>query len=168
MTTAAPSRPDSPSATATRPPAAPIAWLMRLLVLAALAATVAWIIWGVVEAGYYLPEIATQFVVLGIVSGVKRFQQGQGNNMLVYGNCLQVDSSINPGNSGGPLVDMCGRVVGVNTFVVQGPMRNLNFALSTNDLLSFLADTDAAPMVSGEICEPLVARPSPAPVAPKN
>ena len=40
------------------------------LVLAALAATVAWIIWGVVEAGYYLPEIATQFVVLGIVSGV--------------------------------------------------------------------------------------------------
>ena len=36
------------------------------LVLAALAATVAWIIWGVVSAGYYLPEIATQFVVLGI------------------------------------------------------------------------------------------------------
>jgi uncharacterized ion transporter superfamily protein YfcC len=37
------------------------------LVLLALAATVAWIIWGVVAAGYYLPEIATQFVVLGIV-----------------------------------------------------------------------------------------------------
>jgi len=36
------------------------------LVLAALAATVAWIIWGVVAAGFYLPEIATQFVVLGI------------------------------------------------------------------------------------------------------
>lgn len=36
------------------------------LVLAALAATVAWIIWGVVHAGYYLPEIATQFVVLGV------------------------------------------------------------------------------------------------------
>jgi uncharacterized ion transporter superfamily protein YfcC len=40
------------------------------LVLAALAATVAWIIWGVVAAGYYLPEIATQFVVLGIVCAV--------------------------------------------------------------------------------------------------
>ena len=37
------------------------------LVLATLAATVAWIVWGVVAAGYYLPEIATQFVVLGIV-----------------------------------------------------------------------------------------------------
>jgi uncharacterized ion transporter superfamily protein YfcC len=40
------------------------------LVLAALAATVAWIIWGVVAAGYYLPEIATQFVVLGIACAV--------------------------------------------------------------------------------------------------
>ena len=40
------------------------------LVLAALAATVAWIIWGVVSAGYYLPEIATQFVVLGIACAV--------------------------------------------------------------------------------------------------
>lgn len=40
------------------------------LVLIALAATVAWIIWGVVSAGYYLPEIATQFVVLGIACAV--------------------------------------------------------------------------------------------------
>jgi uncharacterized ion transporter superfamily protein YfcC len=37
-----------------------------LLVLAALGLTVAWIIWGVIAAGYYLPEIATQFLVLGI------------------------------------------------------------------------------------------------------
>jgi uncharacterized ion transporter superfamily protein YfcC len=36
------------------------------LVLGALALTVAWIVWGVVAAGYYLPEIATQFVVLGV------------------------------------------------------------------------------------------------------
>ena len=36
------------------------------LVLAALTATVAWIIWGVIASAYYLPEIATQFVVLGI------------------------------------------------------------------------------------------------------
>ncbi|HSN71506.1 MAG TPA: putative basic amino acid antiporter YfcC, partial [Steroidobacteraceae bacterium] len=41
-----------------------------LLVLLALLATVVWIIWGVVFAGYYLPEIATQFVVLGVAAGV--------------------------------------------------------------------------------------------------
>lgn len=38
-------------------------------VLCALALTIGWIIWGVVAAGYYLPEIATQFVVLGVVAG---------------------------------------------------------------------------------------------------
>ena len=40
------------------------------LILTALMATIAWIIWGVVFAGYYLPEIATQFVTLGIVAAV--------------------------------------------------------------------------------------------------
>lgn len=75
---------------------------------------------------------------------------------------------ISKGNSGGPLIDLCGRVVGVNTFVVQGPMRNLNFALATDDLLSFLADTPVDAEVSGEACVPLVARPSAAPVASKQ
>ena len=41
-----------------------------ILVLMALAGTIAWIIWGVVFGGYYLPEIATQFVMLGIGAGV--------------------------------------------------------------------------------------------------
>ena len=41
-----------------------------LLVLLAIAATVAWIVWGVVAQGYYLPEIATQFVILGVAAGV--------------------------------------------------------------------------------------------------
>lgn len=72
---------------------------------------------------------------------------------------------ISKGNSGGPLIDLCGRVVGVNTFVVQGPMRNLNFALATDDLLRFLADTPVDSDVSDEACVPLVARPSAAPVA---
>ncbi|WP_227268352.1 trypsin-like peptidase domain-containing protein [Roseobacter weihaiensis] len=72
---------------------------------------------------------------------------------------------ISTGNSGGPLIDMCGRVVGVNTFVVQGPLRNMNFALATDDLLRFLADTPAQPVISGDVCEPLVARPTPLPVA---
>lgn len=40
------------------------------LVLALLVATVGWIVWGVIAVGYYLPEIATQFVVLGVAAGV--------------------------------------------------------------------------------------------------
>lgn len=80
-------------------------------------------------------------------------------------NAVVHSAPISKGNSGGPLIDMCGRVVGVNTFVVQGPMRNLNFALATVDLLAFLADTPADPVVSAEACVPLVARPSAAPLA---
>ncbi|MGB5291500.1 MAG: putative basic amino acid antiporter YfcC [Lysobacterales bacterium] len=40
------------------------------MILVALVATVGWIVWGVVAAGYYLPEIATQFVILGVASAV--------------------------------------------------------------------------------------------------
>ncbi|MFK7744488.1 MAG: trypsin-like peptidase domain-containing protein [Roseobacter sp.] len=80
-------------------------------------------------------------------------------------NAVVHSAPISKGNSGGPLIDMCGRLVGVNTFVVQGPMRNLNFALATKDLLAFLRGTPAAPVVSKDVCEPMVARPAPVPLA---
>lgn len=68
---------------------------------------------------------------------------------------------ISKGNSGGPLVDMCGRAIGVNTFIKQGTARTLNFALAAPDLLRFLAGTDALPKVVTDACRPRVARPSP-------
>ena len=40
------------------------------LVLAIVILGMAWIIYGVVEFGYFLPEIATQFVIMGVVSGI--------------------------------------------------------------------------------------------------
>lgn len=66
---------------------------------------------------------------------------------------------ISQGNSGGPLIDMCGRLVGVNTFVKKGALRNLNFALSGADLSRFLANTDALPQVVTRVCEPQIRRP---------
>ena len=63
---------------------------------------------------FVLTEDQKPTVTLGIVSGVKRYQYGAGQNQLVYGNCIQVDSSINPGNSGGPLFNMNGEVIGIN------------------------------------------------------
>lgn len=59
-------KPVDPATAIERPRLGPGDWL----VLAALTATVGWIIWGVVQAGYYLPEIATQFVVLGIACAI--------------------------------------------------------------------------------------------------
>ncbi|MEM6310360.1 MAG: trypsin-like peptidase domain-containing protein [Pseudomonadota bacterium] len=66
---------------------------------------------------------------------------------------------ISKGNSGGPLVDMCGQLVGVNTFVRVGRMRSLNFALSSPDLMRFLKNTDALPQVVTQSCNPQVQRP---------
>lgn len=67
---------------------------------------------------------------------------------------------ISQGNSGGPLVDMCGRIVGVNTFVRRGNMRNLNFALSTKGILSFLDGTGTNTSVVSNTCVPQIVRPS--------
>jgi uncharacterized ion transporter superfamily protein YfcC len=46
----------------------PLSVTDRLILLAVLA-TVVWIVWGVVAGGYYIPEIASQFLALGLVAG---------------------------------------------------------------------------------------------------
>jgi serine protease Do len=43
-----------------------------------------------------------------------------------FANWIHMDTPINPGNSGGPLVDMTGKIVGINT---RGGGQNLNFAV---------------------------------------
>lgn len=52
-------------------------------------------------------------------------------------NYIQFDAAINPGNSGGPLVNRNGKVIGINTFIVEGG-NNLGFALPIEKLRSSL------------------------------
>lgn len=93
---------------------------------------------------FLLAEDQTPTVTLGIVSGVKRFQPGAGANQLVYGNCIQVDSSINPGNSGGPLFNLAGEVIGINgrgSFQDRGRVNvGLGYAISSNQVKNFLPE----------------------------
>lgn len=42
----------------------------HILVLLTLLAGMIWVVWGVMERGYYIPEIATQFFIMGVVAGV--------------------------------------------------------------------------------------------------
>jgi len=59
-------------------------------------------------------------VTRGVVSGLnRRIIAGNGTGSEVIEEAIQTDAAINPGNSGGPLLDMQGRVVGINTAVSQ-------------------------------------------------
>jgi serine protease Do len=72
----------------------------------------------------------TQTVTMGIVSSVGRNDMG----IVAYENFIQTDASINPGNSGGALVDIEGRLVGVNTAIFSrtGTNAGIGFAVPAN------------------------------------
>ncbi len=71
-----------------------------------------------------------QTVTYGIVSALGR----TGLGIEGYENFIQTDASINPGNSGGALVDMKGRLVGINTAIVGpgGGSVGIGFAIPSN------------------------------------
>lgn len=100
---------------------------------------------------FILTEDQSPTVTLGIVSGVKRYQSGAGQNQLVYGNCIQVDSSINPGNSGGPLFNTFGEVIGINgrgSFQDRGRVNvGLGYAISSNQIKNFIPELLATKLV---------------------
>jgi serine protease Do len=71
-------------------------------------------------------------VTAGIVSALGRLQSGNANGVQNY---IQTDAAINPGNSGGPLVDLSGRLVGINTaiFSQTGGYQGIGFSIPVND-----------------------------------
>ena len=74
-------------------------------------------------------------MTVGVVSSLKREQQiGSGDDLKAYPSLIQTDASINPGNSGGPLVDVYGRVVGINVAIESpsGGNVGIGFAIPAN------------------------------------
>src|SRR5256714_4356261 len=71
-----------------------------------------------------------QTVTHGIISALARTQVG----ITDYQFFVQTDAAINPGNSGGALVDMTGRLAGVNTaiFSRSGGSQGIGFAIPAN------------------------------------
>ncbi|HZP71603.1 MAG TPA: DegQ family serine endoprotease [Pseudolabrys sp.] len=71
-----------------------------------------------------------QTVTHGIVSALARTQVGVSD----YQFFIQTDAAINPGNSGGALVDLTGRLVGINTaiFSRSGGSQGVGFAIPAN------------------------------------
>jgi len=70
----------------------------------------------------------------GIISGMSRaitaFSGLTAQTAQLRG-LIQTDAAINPGNSGGPLVDLEGKVIGINTAMVMGA-QNIGFAIPIN------------------------------------
>ncbi len=68
----------------------------------------------------------------GIVSGVQR--EIDSPNGFVIRDAIQTDAPINPGNSGGPLLDVAGRVIGVNSQIESSSGGNvgIGFAVPIN------------------------------------
>jgi len=71
-----------------------------------------------------------QTVTSGIVSALARSRPG----LTDFGVFIQTDAAINPGNSGGALVDMQGRVIGVNTAIYSrsGGSMGIGFAIPSS------------------------------------
>lgn len=68
----------------------------------------------------------------GIVSSLNRSIQVQENWSIK--SIIQIDASINPGNSGGPLLDLHGRLIGINTAIASrtGQSAGVGFAIPVN------------------------------------
>ena len=77
-------------------------------------------------------------VTVGIISATGRTRVG----VATYEAFIQTDASINPGNSGGPLLNLDGRVIGINTAIVSSG-QGIGFAIPINmvrDIMTQLID----------------------------
>ncbi|MWD30185.1 trypsin-like serine protease, partial [Aquicoccus sp. SCR17] len=99
---------------------------------------------------------STAVPTLTVTDGTVNVEQSLKGRISV----LEHSAPISRGNSGGPLVDACGRLVGVNTFVHKGALRDLNLAQSAQNLVAFLQNTPAVLSVVSTPCEPEILRPS--------
>jgi serine protease Do len=81
-----------------------------------------------------------QTVTVGVVSGFNRDETigGETTGQREFKGLLQTSAPINPGNSGGPLIDLDGRVIGVNQSVAM-PAQDIGFAIPVDTVKTTVA-----------------------------
>jgi S1-C subfamily serine protease len=88
-------------------------------------------------------------VTVGVISALGRSMEEEG--LPILHNLIQTDAAINPGNSGGPLLDLDGRVVGINTALIPSA-HGIGFAVSAATAVPVLRALIAA----GRIVRPTI------------
>ncbi len=88
------------------------------------------------EVGQFVLAIGNPFgleqtLTTGVISALGRVIESEAG---FIGEAIQTDAAINPGNSGGPLLDLEGRIVGVNSQIISpsGASAGIGFAVSVN------------------------------------
>ena len=84
-------------------------------------------------------------VTLGIISARGRRKLQLGKTEVINQDFLQTDAAINPGNSGGPLIDLQGRVIGINTAIATSS--------GGNDGIGFSIPSQLAQRVMDQLLE---------------
>ncbi|MCH8157073.1 MAG: trypsin-like peptidase domain-containing protein [Nitrospinae bacterium] len=74
-------------------------------------------------------------MTFGIISGLNR----ENINLSRYEDFIQTDASINPGNSGGPLLNIQGKVIGINTAIINYA-QSIGFAIPSNIVRKVVAE----------------------------
>ena len=106
----------------------------------------------VVAIGYALALEGGPSVTAGIVSSLDRTIRVQdpqctvcSNGVRTYSEVIQTDAAINHGNSGGPLVDMAGRVVGINS-AGSDNAENIGFAIAIDSVMAAIDRAISEPL----------------------
>ncbi len=81
-------------------------------------------------------------VTVGVVSALNRSLPRSSKGDRDYSDLIQTDAAINPGNSGGPLVDIDGKVIGINVAIISttGGYQGIGFAIPVNVAKRVLSD----------------------------
>ena len=94
-------------------------------------------------------------VTTGVISSLHRSLQSQGR---IYKDLIQTDASINPGNSGGPLLNILGKVIGINTAIYSNA-QGIGFAIPIDKAVkiskALRAYGEVPPVWVGLDCQPL-------------
>ena len=100
------------------------------------------------------PDKLPLFITTGIVNAEQKIKGKE--DAIIH------SATISQGNSGGPLINACGRVLGINTFISTSEVRTLNIALSVSGLRQFLSDAEIDFSETDETCNPRLIQTDPA------